>query len=281
MTTLAVTGATGVLGRFVAQELADRGLQQRLLARTPAKAPNLPGATVHRFAYDARDETAAALDGVDILFMVSASESAERLEQHRIFVDTAATAGVKHIVYTSFFGASPTATFTLARDHDITEKYIAATGVGYTFLRDNLYLDFMDALVGDDDVIRGPAGAGRVSAVARIDIAQAAVTVLTDPEAHAHKTYDLTGRESLTMTEIAKILSAHRGSPVSFHNETIEEAYESRKRWDEPQWQYDAWVSTYTAIAEGEMARISPHLEQLLGHPPLTLREFLASAPAS
>ena len=94
--------------------------------------------------------------------MVSAAESADRLDQHRTFIDAAAEAGVRHIVYTSFLGAAPDATFTLARDHWVTEEHIRASGLAFTFLRDSFYLDFLPALAGEDGVIRGPAGDGLV-----------------------------------------------------------------------------------------------------------------------
>lgn len=96
------------------------------------------------------------------------------------------------MVYTSFVSAAPDATFTLGRHHFNTEVHLRSTGMAVTFLRDNFYLDFMPALVGDDGVIRGPAGDGRVAAVARADIARVAVSVLTDPAAHRDRTYDLT-----------------------------------------------------------------------------------------
>jgi NAD(P)H dehydrogenase (quinone) len=274
--TIAVTGATGGLGGYVASNLAEAGVSQRLLVRRPDQAPHFPGAVVLQADY--ADETAArnALAGVTVLLMVSASESADRLDQHRTFIDSAVAAGVEHIVYTSFFGASPTSTFTLGRDHDGTEKYIAAAGIDHTFLRDSLYIDFMNALVGDDGVIRGPAGDGRVAAVAREDIARVASVVLQDPAAHRDVTYDLTGREALTLAEVAAILSVHRGTPVIFHNETLDEAYASRARYGAPDWQNDAWVSTYTAIAAGELAGISDDVERVTGRSPLTLAEFLA-----
>lgn len=275
--TIAVTGATGVLGRLVATNLADAGVSQRLLARVPSRAPELPGAVAYPFSYSDRQATAEALAGVETLFMVSASESLDRLDQHRAFIDSAQEAGVAHIVYTSFFGASPTATFTLARDHYVTEKYIEDAGIRHTFLRDNLYLDFMDALIGDDGVIRGPAGYGRVSAVARDDIGRVAAAVLQAPGEHANATYNLTGREALSFDEIAAILSEYRGESVTFRNETIEEAYASRAKYDAPDWQNDAWVSTYTAIAAGEMAAVTDDVERLTGRAPLTLRELLAA----
>ncbi|WP_278256402.1 DUF1304 family protein [Nocardioides convexus] len=114
------------------------------------------------------------------------------------------------------------------------------------------YLDFLPDLVGEDGVIRGPAGDGRVSAVTRADIARSAVEVLTDPSAHRDATYDLTGPEALSFAEVAALLTEHTGRTVTYHDESVEEAYASRLRWPAPQWQYDAWVSTYTAIAAGE-----------------------------
>ncbi|HEY5821351.1 MAG TPA: SDR family oxidoreductase [Propionibacteriaceae bacterium] len=273
---LAVTGSTGALGRLVAEELAAAGVGQRLLVRTLAKAPTLPGSVPVSFAYADSAACAVALAGVDTLLMVSASESVDRLDQHRAFVDSVREAGVRHVVYTSFYGAAPDATFTLARDHAVTEDYLRASGVDVTFLRDNLYLDFMGAVIGEDDVIRGPAGDGRVAAVARADIARVAATVLQDPASHVGRTYDLTGPEALTLTEIASQLSGHLGRTIRFHDETLAEAYASREKWGAPDWQNDAWVSTYTAIAAGELAGVTDDVRAVTGRTPLSLRDLLA-----
>ena len=254
-------------------------MPQRVLVRDPARAPELPGATTAVAAYDDRDRAASALAGVRTLLMVSAAESADRLDQHRAFVDAAAEAGVEHVVYTSFYGASPTCTFTLGRDHWATEEHIRGSGMAFTFLRDNFYVDFLPDLVGEDGVIRGPAGDGRVAAVTRDDIAASAVAVLLSPGEHRGATYDLTGPEALTFTEIAAILARHTGRAIGFHDETVEEAYASRRRWDAPQWQYDAWVSTYTAIARGELAGVTDHVERLTGRPPTGLAAYLHARP--
>ncbi|RIJ78209.1 SDR family oxidoreductase [Nakamurella silvestris] len=279
---LAITGVTGSVGGLVAGALAGSGLGLRLLARNPAKAPALPGSVVRESSYDDFDRSVAALTGTRTLLMVSAAESSTRIDDHRTFVDAAATAGVRHIVYTSFLGASPDAVFTLARDHYRTEEHIRSSGMDHTFLRDALYLDFMTALVGEDGVVRGPAGDGRTAAVSRADVARSAVAVLRDPSAHRGRTYQLTGPESLTMSEIAEIIGRSRGSEVVFHNETVSEAYLSRRRWRAPEWQNDAWVSTYTAIAAGEMDLASKDVEMLTGIRPISLAEFLArtSGPA-
>ncbi|MEV4749150.1 SDR family oxidoreductase [Streptosporangium amethystogenes subsp. fukuiense] len=273
--TIAVTGATGRLGGRVARRLAAAGIPQLLLVRDPARAPHLPGAAVARAGYSDREAAAAALRGVETVLMVSASESPDRLEQHRAFVDATAEAGVAHLVYISFYGAAPQATFTLARDHWATEQHIRATGLAFTFLRDNLYADFMPALVGDDGVIRGPAALGRTAVVAQDDIADAAVAVLTDPAGHTGATYDLTGPHALTMEEIAAVLSQATGRTITYRPETVEEAYRSRAAYGAPAWQLDAWISTYTAVAAGELDGLGDAVPRLTGHPATPLADVI------
>lgn len=273
--TLGITGATGALGRLVARALSERGLEQRLLVRDPSRAPELLGASVARTSYAEAELARASLEGVTTLFMVSGAEAADRLDHHRTFIDAAADAGVDHVVYTSFLGAAPDATFTLARDHWATEEHLRASGMSFTFLRDSFYLDFLPDLVGEDGVIRGPAGDGRVAAVTRADIARSAVAVLADPRANAGRTWDLTGPEALTLDEVATILAERSGRPVRYHDESVEEAYASRRRWPAPQWQYDAWVSTYTAIAAGELAGVTDHVLRLTGRAPTGLASYL------
>ena len=146
---LAVTGSTGQLGALVARQLSQAGSQQRLLVRDAARAPELEGAVPFVTTYAEPERTKTALSGAKTLFMVSAAEAEDRLQQHYAFVDAAAAAGVQHIVYTSFFGAAPDSTFTLGRDHFATEERIKASGMDYTFLRDNFYLDFLPLMTGE------------------------------------------------------------------------------------------------------------------------------------
>jgi uncharacterized protein YbjT (DUF2867 family) len=274
--TLAVTGATGRLGGRVARRLNAAGASQRLVVRDPDRAPALADSEIAVATYADTDAVRRALDGIDTVFMVSGAEDSDRMSHHRSFVDAAVAAGVSRIVYTSFDGAAPDCTFTLGRDHWATEEYIRASGLAYTFLRDNIYLDFMPLLVGADGVIRGPAGDGRLAAVAQDDIADVATAVLLDPGRHAGQTYNLTGPEALTLHEIAARLSATTGRAVTYQPESLAEAYESRAGYGAPRWQVDAWVSTYTAIAAGELAAISDDVERLTGHPATNLDELLA-----
>ncbi|MER6425711.1 SDR family oxidoreductase [Streptomyces sp. NPDC001137] len=272
---LVVTGATGRLGGRVARRLAERGLAPRLLVRSPERAPALPGATVVRGGYGDHDAVLRGLSGAQTVFMVSASETADRVSQHKAFVDAVAEAGVRHLVYVSFFGAAPDAVFTLARDHFHTEEHIRASGLAYTFLRDNIYADFVPGLVGEDGVIRGPAGQGRAAFVGQDDIADATAAVLTRPADHAGRTYDLTGPESLTLDAAAAILSEVQGRTVTYRPETVEEAYASRASYGAPQWQLDAWVSTYTAIAAGQLDGVSDAVPRLTGHPATPLADVV------
>jgi uncharacterized protein YbjT (DUF2867 family) len=211
--------------------------------------------------------------------MVSASENAERLQEHLTFVEAAAAAGVRHIVYTSFVGAAPDAVFTLVRDHYATEQHIQASGMSFTFLRDNIYLDFMEPFAGAERVLRGPAADGRAGMVARADVARVAAAVLRNPDQHVGVTYTLTGPEALTLDEVAATLTAARGVPFRFHNETLEEAYESRQKYGAPAWQVEAWVSTYTAIAAGQLDVVTDDVERASGRRATSLADHLAATP--
>ena len=88
-------------------------------------------------------------------------------------------------------------------------------------------------------------------------------------------TYNLTGPEEISLGTAAEVLTAHTGRTVTYHPETVEEAYASRASYGAPPWQVDAWVSTYTAIAAGELAGLSPDVRALTGRDPLSLAEFL------
>jgi uncharacterized protein YbjT (DUF2867 family) len=275
--TIGITGVTGHVGGRVRELLSGHDRQLVLLARTPSRVQGAEGEDVRACDFGEPDAAARALHGVETLLMVSASEAADRLDQHRAFVAAAAAAGVRHVVYTSFQGAAPDCTFTLGRDHWATEEAIRESGMAFTFLRDSLYADFLP-LVVQDGAIRGPAGDGRVAAVARDDVAAVAAVVLADPAAHVGATYDLTGPEALTLAEVAALLTEVTGTPTRYVEETVPQAYASRASYGAPDWQVDAWVSTYTAIAAGEVAAVSDAVPRLTGRPATSLRDLLGRA---
>lgn len=280
----ATTGATGVVGGGVARGLAAAGIEQRLIVRSPDRTPALPGAEFAQASYGDTDRALRALRGIDTVFMVSGAEDPNRLADHLTFVDAAAAAGVRRIVYTSFVDAGPAATFLLARDHWHTEQHIRSTGMAFTFLRDNLYADLLTEFAGPEGVLRGPAAGGRVAAVARADVidvalvalrAAAAVAASGDRTRHDNATYALTGPQALTLDEVAEIISRATGRPTRYEPETIDQAYASRSGVGAASWQVDAWVSTYTAIAAGELAEVTDDVPRLTGHPATSLRQLL------
>ena len=271
---LAITGASGHIGGMVARHLSACGLPLILPLRNPAKAPDLPACEARPFAYGDFELARQALSGVDVLFMVSAAESPTREQEHLTLVRAAAAAGVQHLVYLSFAGASASSTFTLARTHAATEAAIPQTALRYTFRRDNFYSEMMATIANADGIIAGPAGDGRVACVSQQDVAQAAANILaaiaSGDDRHHNRSYTLTGSEALTFVDIT-------GKPHRYHNQTLDEAYASRERDypDTPAWQIEAWVSTYTAIAGGEFATVSDDLPQLLGRAPRRFAEVV------
>jgi uncharacterized protein YbjT (DUF2867 family) len=278
---IAVTGATGGVGGRVARLLAERGIEHRVLVREPSRAPELPQARVMQFGgYDDGPGMRRALDGARTLLLVSAAEDRDRVALHRSAVDAAVDAGIERIVYTSFVGAAPDATFTFARDHFHTERHIESRGVGHTFLRHNMYIDFIPTLCPAEGVIRGPAGDGRVAAVARDDLAEVAVAVLTG-DGHDGATYDVTGVEPFTLTEAAAELSRVTRRQITFENQTMEEAWESRRPTGAPDWEIEGWITTYTAIAAGELEAVSDTVERLCDREPRRLGDWLRDNPES
>ena len=272
---IGITGVTGKLGSYVADLVNQQGIASIHLARSPERAKVYASAELGKMVYANTPEVVEALMGIDVLLMVSARENPERVEEHKSFLDAAKLAGVQHIVYTSFYGADEKATFTLSRDHAQTEAYIKELGFTYTFLRDNFYLDFLIDIALENGEIRGPAGSGKVSAVARKDTSRVAAEILLNPKEWKNQTLNLTGPEELSMEEIVALLSKETGNAITYVDESVEEAYESRKKWPAQNWEYDAWVSTYTAIKAGEQAGVSTDVKKVLGRPAMSLIDVL------
>ena len=272
---IGITGVTGKLGSYVSDLVDKKGIASIHLARSPERATVYASAEIRKMVYANTPEVVEALKGIDVLLMVSARENPERVEEHTSFLDAAKLAGVQHIVYTSFYGADEKATFTLSRDHAQTEAYIKKLGFTYTFLRDNFYLDFFIDIALENGEIRGPAGRGRVPAVARKDTSRVVAEILLNPKEWENQTLNLTGPEDLSMEEIVALLSKESGKTITYVDESVEEAYESRKKWPAQTWEYDAWVSTYTAIKAGEQAGVSTDVEMVLGRPAMSLIDVL------
>lgn len=213
---------------------------------------------------------------------MSAAEAENRLQQHLTAVGAAAAAGVRRIVYTSFLGARPEAVFTLARQHAATEQALAATGIRHTALRHSMYADFVPFFATAEDggaVIAAPAGHGRASFVSRDDLADVAAAVLLDGSADHDGVLDVTGPEALTLAEAAATLAEVTGRRVTYYDQTIEEAWATRRPSGAPDWEIEGWVTSYLAIAAGELATVTDVVPRLTGHPARTVAEHLRGHP--
>jgi NAD(P)H dehydrogenase (quinone) len=275
---IAVTGATGDLGGRVARELAARGVKQRLIVRDPNRAPQLAGADVAIASYEDTEAMARALDGIGTLLLVSGHEHPDRIALHRKAIEGARRAGVERIVYTSFMGAAPGATFPFAREHSATEAAIREAGISLTSMRNSLYADVVPRFVGADGVIRAPAGHGRVAWVARADVARLAAVLLIEP-GHEGQVYDVSGPHAIDLHESARILTKATRRAITYHAETPDEARASRG--GHPEWLVEAWIGSYLMLRSGEGSVTSHTIEHLTGRCPMTLSEFLAAEPST
>lgn len=216
--TLAITGATGQLGRLVIDTLKTRAAPEGIiaLARNTDKAADL-GVPARVFDYDAPKTLAAALDGVDTLLLISSSDFGRRVRQHAAVIEAAKAASVQHIVYTSLLNA-PNSTLGLAPEHVETEKLLAASGIGHTVLRNGWYTEnYTMGLPAalEHNALIGAAKDGRISSATRQDYAEAAAVVLLD-NALQGKTYELSGDDSYTLKDLAATLSTQAGKDIPY-----------------------------------------------------------------
>ncbi len=258
----AVAGATGAVGRAVAVRLD--GLGVRLVEVSQGD----PG------------ELARALAGVEALFLVSARDGRDLLQQHVRTIDAAIAAGVKRIVYVSVVGATADATYSHAREHFHAEEHVRGSGVPFTVLRASYQLDLLPSLCSADGVVQNPAGDGRVAGVSRGDLADVAVAVLTEGD-HAGRTYDVTGSEAQTMTEIAHQLELASGRRIAYVRDTLDAARASRLADGDSDWEAEGWASFFGAIAAGEMDVVTDTVTTVTGHVPQTFAGYLREHPES
>ncbi|MEW6437141.1 MAG: SDR family oxidoreductase [Pseudomonadota bacterium] len=218
--TIAITGASGHLGRLVIASLKERGSASNIiaLARTPEKAADL-GVAIRAADYSKPQTQEQALAGVDTLLLISSSEIGQRVAQHRNVIDQAKTSGVKRIVYTSLLHAD-TSPLGLAAEHLATEAALKASGVAFTILRNGWYTENYEAAIGSalaHGAFIGAAGAGKIAAAPRADYAEAAAVVLTGT-GHEGKIYELAGDEAFTLAELAAEVSKQTGRTLPYEN---------------------------------------------------------------
>jgi uncharacterized protein YbjT (DUF2867 family) len=272
-----VSGATGNTGSALLQELEHRGAVVRALVRSSKDAARLPNtsATVSVGNFDDPRSLEAAFEGVTRAYLVTPSGPQAEAQQLR-FADLAAAAGVKRLVKLSQFAAEEASPVRFLRYHAVVERRIRQLGIGFTFLRPNLYFQGLLAfqpMIASEGHFVAPIGHARVSAVDVRDIAAVAAVVLTE-EGHDDKTYTITGPEAVTHTEMASALSQAIGRTVTFSDVPSEAFAGALKVAGVPPWQVDGLVEDYAHYARGEAEAVSPHVREVTGVDPRDLSRF-------
>lgn len=273
-----VTGATGHIGNRVAEILKDYK-SLRLMSRQPEKLTGFTHPEKVQGDYSNPANLANAFQDIDTAFLVSGyAPPGHRALLHKNAIAAAVIAGVKHIVYLSFQGASPRSKFPMSQDHFQTEEFIRQSNLSFTILRDNFYMDLIPEMFGEKRLMKGPGGRGQVAWVAREDVAQTVAQVLLDPGTY-QGTYDLTGPEALTLAQTAERFTQLRGKEYIYQEETITQGIRWRNDLGAPAWEVATWIGSYLAIAAGEVAPLSTAVEQITGKKPFTLETYFAQFP--
>jgi NAD(P)H dehydrogenase (quinone) len=274
--TIAISAATGQLGRLALAALKARGATAIALARNPARAADL-GVPVRAFDYAAPD--VAALGGVSTLVLISSNDFTDRAGQHRKALAAAQTAGVSRVIYTSILkgAANP---MLLAQDHIATEAALQAIGIPATILRNGWYTEnFTGALAAavQHGAILGAAGEGRVSSAARKDFAEAiAVTALDS--AHVGKTYELAGDTAHTGAELAAAVSQAAGKPVGYVSLPEADYAQALLGFGLPEGFARILADSDARAAQGALFDDSRTLSRLIGRPTTPIAETIAAA---
>lgn len=276
MSTIAITGATGQLGRLAIAALKARGATPIALARDPAKAADL-GVPTRAFDYVAADPT--ALKGVDTLILISSNDFNDRAGQHRNVIAAAKAAGVGRIVYTSILKgeASP---MILAGDHIATESALKASGITATILRNGWYTENYTGALGaavQHGAIIGAAGEGRVTSAARRDYAEAIAVTALDAS-HAGKTYELAGDVPHTGADLAATVAKAAGKPVAYVSMPQADYAQALIGFGLPEGFAQVLADSDARAGEGALLDESRTLSRLIGRPTTPIAETVAAA---
>jgi len=283
MTTIALTGATGQLGRLVVDALLETVPASSLVAivRDAGKAADLSalGVDVRVAPYESVADLTQALDGVDRLLLISASEPGQRVAEHGNVIAAAVQNGVTRLVYTSVTRADTT-DLVLAPEHKATEAALVASGLTYTILRNNWYtenyLGSVQAAAATGQLI-GSAGKGRVASASRIDFADAAAATLTT-DGHDNTIYELGGDTAWTMPDLATAIAEVTGSPVSYVDVSHDEHVDALVAAGLPAGTAGFIAAVDGNIASGALAGPTGELSRLIGRPTTPLVDGLRAA---
>ena len=279
---IAITGATGQLGHLVIQSLLKHSNPSNLIAlvRDQSKAQDLKdlGIELRTFDYDQPENLKQQLSGIDKLLLISANEIGRRTPQHKAVIEAARQANIPYIAYTSLLNAdhSPLG---LAQEHRETEALIKASGLSYTFLRNNWYLE--NYLAGlhhaiESGVLYGSANDGKISAASRQDYADAAANILLS-SGHEDKIYELAHSKSFTLSELAQHISSISGKTVNYINLSDSDYKQGLINAGLPEALVEVIVDADIHTRDGAMFSESKDLETLLGHAPTEISKVIES----
>ena len=280
---IAITGATGQLGRLVIQTLLKSVPAGEIVAavRNPQKANDLAALDIQvRHAdYDQADTLVKAFQGADKLLLISASEIGRRLPQHRAAIDAAKKAGVGLLAYTSILRAD-TSPLPLAAEHKATEALIQASGIPSVVLRNGWYAENYLASVPaalQYGVLLGSAGEGHIASAARLDYAEAAAAVLTKSN-QAGLVYELAGDESYTLAEFSQEIARQFGKNVVYQNLPEAEFKSALVSAGLPESIATLLSESDVGASKGGLFDNSRQLSQLIGRPTTPIATQVKSA---
>ena len=282
---LAVTGATGQLGRLVIDALLKKVPASEIVAavRTPAKAADLAalGVVVRQADYNQPDTLTAAFAGADKLLLISGSEVGQREAQHKAVIEAARTAGVRFIAYTSLLHAD-TSPLGLGVEHRATEALLQASGVPFALLRNGWYSENYAASIAPalaHHAFIGAAGEGRIASAARQDYADAAAEVLIRDN-QAGKVYELAGDDSYTLAQFAAEIAAQSGEQVDYVNLSPAEFASALKSAGLPEGLAEMLADSDAGAEKGGLFDDSHQLSQLIGRPTTPYQDVIRAALA-
>ncbi|MET4892941.1 SDR family oxidoreductase [Morganella morganii] len=279
---IAITGATGLLGQHVIENLLQTVPAGQIVAivRNPAKGASLSrkGISVRQADYNDEASLIRALQGVEKLLLISSSEIGQRVTQHRNVINAAKSVNVKFIAYTSLLHAD-TSPLSLHTEHVETEKMLADSGILYTLLRNGWYTENYLASVPaalEHGVFIGTAGDGKIASAARADYAAVAARVISE-DGHAGKVYELAGDEAWTLSHLAKELTEQSGKNVVYQNLSQADFVAALKNAGLPDKLSEMLADSDIGASEGGLFDDSHTLSKLIGRPTTTLAESIKS----
>lgn len=282
-----VTGASGQLGRRVVEILLEANAGPIIATtRSPDKLSDFTGRGVDVRAADFNDPASlsTAFSGAKRLLIISTDdlEPGKRLTAHREAINSAVAAGVEHIVYTSLTNPAEESPISFAGDHRETEAMLAASGVGHTILRNNLYTDLIlmsaPQALGMGKLFAATAE-GEASYVTREDCAQAAAAALMRET--ETKTYDITGPGLVSQAALAKILSEISGREIPYIPISVADLRAAMIDNGLSEMMADVFSSFDEAIAKDYFAVNTSAVEDLTGRGSTSVRQFLLDNKAA